>query len=119
MRVETKMSVSSDIKLKMCRKTVTAAGTPEALVAGSRDVWLCKAIRIRAYMTNTGNIYIGGDNQVSATDYSDILAPGEVWTAKVEDLGKFCYINMTQIWLDADVSGDGISYTALVESEPY
>lgn len=113
------MSVTSDIKLKMCRKVVAAAGTPEALVAGPRDFYLCKAIRIRAYKTNTDNVFIGGDNRVSATDYSDILAPGEVWTAKVEDLGYNKYINMTQIWLNVAVAGEGVSFTALMESEPY
>ena len=113
------MSVTSDVKLKMCRQVVAAAGTRVALVTGPRDFYLAKAIRIRAYATNTGNIYIGGDNRVAAADYSDILAPGELWTAKVEDLGENKYINMTQIWLDADVSGDGVSFTALMESEPY
>lgn len=114
------MSMTGDLKLKMCRKTVTTAGTEEALVTGDRAAWRCIAIRIRAYKTNTGNVYIGGDNRVLATDYSDILAPGEVWEARVGDYDRKmgAFINMTEIWLDVDVAGDGVSYTALMEMEP-
>jgi hypothetical protein len=112
------MSLSTDLKLKMCRRTVTAAGTREAFYTGPRGDYLAKAIRIRAYATNTGNLYIGGDNRVSATDFSDILAPGESLTIEVGDLGRNVYINLTKLWIDAAVSGDGLSYTAIMESEP-
>ena len=115
------MSLTGDLKLKMCRKVVAAAGTEEALVAGSRSAWRCIAIRIRAYTTNTGNIYVGSQaGLISSTDYSDILEPGEVWEARVGDYDRKmgAFLNMTEIWLDADVNGDGVSYTALMEMEP-
>ena len=115
------MSLTVDLKLKMCRKVVAAAGTPEALVTGRRDDWRCLALRIRAYKTNTGNVYLGGSNEVSAADYSDILAPGESWEVRVGEIDRKlgAFFDMTQIWLDVDTSGDGISYTAVMEMNPY
>jgi len=112
------MSFTSDLKLKMCRRTVQVAGTREAFLTGPRGDYLAKAIRIRAYATNTGNIYIGGDNRVLSTDYSDILAPGESLTIEVGDLGARVYINLTKLWIDADTNNNGLSYTAIMESEP-
>jgi hypothetical protein len=117
------MSYTGDLKLKMCRQTVVVAGTPNKLITDPvRPAdWKCIAIRIRAYKTNTGNIYVGTQAAlVTTTDYSDILAPGEVWAARIGDLafkyGRF--IDLTHIWLNSDVAGDGISYTALMEQEP-
>jgi hypothetical protein len=117
------MSFTGDLKLKMCRQTVAAAGTPNKLITdpvNPKD-WKCIALRIRAYKTNTGNIYVGTQGSlVTATDYSDILAPGEVWTVRIsnEDRKWERFIDMTHIWLDADTTGNGVSYTALMEQEP-
>jgi hypothetical protein len=117
------MSSTGDLKLKMCRQTVAAAGTANKLIADpARPAdWKCIALRIRAYTGNAGNIYVGTQGSlVTSTDYSDILAPGEVWEARIsnEDRKYGRFIDMTHIWLNADTSGDGVSYTALMEQEP-
>lgn len=111
------MSTSQDLKLKTCRRSVTTAGTREAFYTGERANALAHAITIRADATNTGNLYIGSDNRVTTTDYSYILAAGETLTISGVELKKL--INLTRIWIDADTDGNSLSYTAIMESEPY
>lgn len=83
------------------RKTVAAAGTPEQLGSGH-----CRSLAVTALKSNTGDVVIGGDNGVRAAIANrngTPLAAKETATYDVADLGA--------IWLDVEVSGEGVSYT--------
>lgn len=105
--------------VKTCRRTVTTAGTPEPFETGEPQYYLAKAITIRAYTGNAGNVYIGGTNRVSSTDYSYILAPGETVSLDATILGKDYYLFLTQIWLDVDNDGEGLCFIALQDKEAW
>lgn len=79
-------------------QTVTTAGTRVPLTATSTIV---KSVIITAQPTNTGNIYVGGSNVDS--NNGNILAAGRSITFELKDLNK--------IYIDADVSGEGVRYT--------
>ena len=108
-----------EVHLKTCRRTVTTAGTREPFETGIPAFYLVKSITIRAYATNTGNIYLGDSNRVSSTDYSYILAPGETLSLNVEDLDSDLYLYLTQWWIDADTDGNGLCFAALTDVEPW
>ncbi|MDD4721876.1 MAG: hypothetical protein PHR07_03920 [Acidaminococcaceae bacterium] len=78
---------------------VTTATTREALAAHA-----CREVIIIAKDTNTGYIYIGGSD-VSATVYGAKLAAGDSITIPIS--------NTNLIYMDASVSGEGISYLAV------
>ena len=85
-------------------KEVTTAGTPLMLAAAKAAKW----VTIQAYRSNTGYIAIGGSSSVSAsltagTGTGLNLAAGESATFPCDDLSDF--------WLDATVSGEGVRYT--------
>lgn len=64
----------------------------------------CREITIIARRTNTGYIYVGG-NTVSSTSFGAELEAKDSVTLKVS--------NTNLIWIDASVSGEGISYIAI------
>lgn len=109
--------------VKTCRRTVTTAGTPEpfrtGVGAGGDPYFIVKSLTIRAYTTNTGNVYVGDSNRVSSTDYSYILAPGETVSLDATDVGPQHYIFLTQIWLDVDTDGEGLCWIAISDVEPW
>jgi hypothetical protein len=75
------------------QETITVAGTPQALggsVAMSR-------VTVQAMKTNTGKIYLGN----SSFQYTELDA-GEAIDINIDDLSK--------VWFDADVSGEGINF---------
>ena len=84
------------------RKTVTTAGTPERLAS---DVWVPSdvAVVIAALATNTGNVYLA-DTSARATEAANrfVLAPDKSISFKVQ--------NLNRIWLDVDVSGQGVIF---------
>lgn len=71
------------------KKTVTAAGTAEAL-AGSTAI---KSVTIKALSTNTGNVYVG-DSGVDSTNGFQ-LAKGDTVSLDIDDLADV-YIDVTQ-----------------------
>ena len=81
------------------RKTVTAAGTPEAL--SDQDL-ACAGIYLQALAGNTGLIYWGRDKAQALS------------TVGVElDIGAAIWIpinNLNKIWIDAAVSGEGVCW---------
>lgn len=79
-------------------KTVTTAGTAEALAASTA----VKSVVIRALLSNTGVIYVG-DSSVSSSNGIELQA-GDAITIEIDDLAK--------VYLDASVSGEGVSYLA-------
>jgi hypothetical protein len=105
------LSESTDLKIISARKTVTAAGTKEVIRTGSLGEVRVRAFRMRALTNNTGNVYFGAGD-VSST-VGDVLAPGEVWDISVsdEEWKHGLAINLSKLWLDVDVSGEGVSYT--------
>lgn len=105
--------------VKTCRRSVTAAGTPELLETGVPAFYVVKSVTIRADEANVGNIYLGDSNRVSSTDYSYILAPGEAIDLSATELGEDFYIFMTQLWIDADTNGNALSFIAISDMEPW
>jgi len=88
----------SDNNIITGQTAVTTAGTAELLVAMGERACM---ITIKAFSTNTGNIYIGPSTVDSATGF--ILAAGEEVTIVVE-------AGHTDIYIDSDVSYEGVSY---------
>ena len=84
-------------------KTVTAAGTAEALVAA---IQRAKAVTIIAKVGNTGQIYVGGSDVASTTN--DGLAAGE--SISIE---AFTWMDLADIYLDADPNGEDADYYAV------
>ena len=80
-------------------QNVTTAGTRVQLPSVS-----CREVTIIAKRINSGYIYAGGSN-VSSTVYGVELSAKESYT--------FAVANVNQIWIDASVSGEGISYVAI------
>lgn len=87
-------------------KDVAVAGTPEELVAVSTP---CSWVVITARRGNGGQIAYGGSNAVDATVGSEVgavLAAGQSVSIPVADL--------QDIWIDASVGGEGVSFTYFV-----
>lgn len=84
-------------------KTVTSAGTDEAL-AGSTTA---REVTIQAQTDNTGLIAVGatGVDATVATGTGIILYPGDSITLECD--------NLSDIFVDATVSGDGVRFTYL------
>jgi hypothetical protein len=88
----------SDNEIKTGQATVTAAGTAELLITMGE---MSTRITIKALATNTGNIYVGTSTVDSADGF--ILAAGEEVTIVIE-------MGQTDIYIDSDVNGEGVSY---------
>ncbi len=83
-------------------KNIAVAGTPAALAASTA----CTSVIITARKGNTKEIAYGFSNAVRATAGSEIgaqLQPGESVTLYVT--------NLSLIWIDAQVNGEGVSFT--------
>lgn len=82
------------------RTVVTTAGTRVALAS----VTACKRVTITAETDNTGVIVVGGASVVAAlaTRRGVPLYAGDVYELDIDDLAD--------IYIDATVSGDGVSY---------
>lgn len=83
------------------RKTVTTAGSRVQLATTTA----CKKLDICALSSNTGIIVIGGTTVVAAvgTRSGFALSASDKYLIAVDDLSK--------IWLDSTVNGEGVSYT--------
>lgn len=87
-------------------KAVTTAATPLALAASTA----CTQIIITARIGNTKQIAYGFSNAVRATAGSEIgaqLQPGDSVSLKVN--------NLSSIFIDAQVNGEGVSYTYMTD----
>ncbi len=107
------------IYVKTCRRSVTTAGIREPFETGSSDFYKVKSVTVRANEANVGNLYLGDSNRVSSTDYSYILAPGESVSLDTVGLPQDCYIDLTQMWIDADTNGNALSFIALTWATPW
>jgi len=81
-------------------KTVTAAGTDEALAASTAAKW----VMIQAQTDNTSKIAVGatGVDATIATGDGVLLDPGDAVTIPCD--------NLADIFIDALVSGEGVRY---------
>ena len=83
------------------RKTVTAAGTAEALESARREVLVAV---ITAETDNTGVVVIGG---------ADVIAAQATRKGVPLDAGDsitLYSLDMNRIYIDSTVSGDGVTY---------
>lgn len=82
-------------------KTVTAAGTDEALAASTT----AKRVVIQAQTDNTGFIAVGttGVDATEATGTGILLYAGDSITLDID--------NLSDIYIDSTVSGEGVRYT--------
>ncbi|MFE7082565.1 hypothetical protein [Priestia megaterium] len=80
-------------------KAVTTAGTKAQL-----DDIPCREVTVIAKKGNTGSIYVGGSD-VSSTVFGVELKANEAFTFPVN--------NANLIYINASVSGEGVSYVAL------
>jgi hypothetical protein len=84
-------------------KTVTAAGTAEALGTG-----FFRSVTITAKVGNTNNVYIGGIDVASTTN--DGLASGDTLTMST----MAHTLDLARIFIDADTNGEGVDIYAIV-----
>jgi len=89
-------------EIKDGNKTVTAAGTAEALGSNESCVW----VTVQAAPGNTGNIYVGAST-VSSTRGVE-LAPGDSQHFSMITRGD--HYNLAEIWVDAATSADTVKF---------
>lgn len=80
-------------------QTVVTAGTSVQLASSNA----IKTITIRSFASNTGLIYVGTVSVTSANGFQ--LSPQETVSLDIA--------NISSIWIDAAVSGEGVSYVYL------
>ncbi len=94
-----KVAVSGSDVLNHGNKNVATAGTAVQI-----DSQPCKEVTIIAKRKNRGLIYIGGST-VSSSSFGADLAARDSITLKVS--------NVNLIYIDADNSGEGVTYIAI------
>ena len=102
-----------EIKIITNQRVVTAAGVPEKVKEAPefQKAWVI-SITIRAKTGNAGFIYVcHWDDRATITTEGHILSAGETLLLDVHDIYDG-YIDLSKIWIDASVNGDGISYIA-------
>ena len=97
------MAASETPTLISSEKTVSAAGTAEALASSSQRV---ESLSVIAKTGNTGQVYVGGSDVSSATN--DGLAPGD--TLIIPSINR---LDLNNLYLDVDVSGEGVDFYAV------
>lgn len=95
--VPTKLTGSNALQGKL--KNVTTAGTRVQL-----DDIPCREVTVIARKGNTGSIYVGGSD-VSSTAFGVELTKDQAFT--------FIVSNANLIYIDASVSGEGVSYVTI------
>jgi len=86
------------------RRVVTTAGTRVALAAASTP---CKFVVITAETDNTGNITVGSSTVVAA------LATRQGIPLAADDSIGFPIDNLTDVYLDSTINGDGVTFVYL------
>ena len=92
------------IVLNSFTKSVTTAGTQVQLSATTLLVY---SATIVAKAANTQKIYIGGAN-VDNT-YGALSAGNGIGIGDVEKNGHDDYVDLSKIWIDSDVNGEGVN----------
>ena len=94
------MAASETPTLITSEKTVSAAGTAEALASSSQRV---KSLTVVAKAGNTGQVYFGGSDVASTTN--DGLAPGDA--LKIPAVN---WLDLADIYIDVDTAAEGIDF---------
>lgn len=81
------------------RALVTTSGVPFQL-AGQQSV---KSVTIKALQANTAKVYVGASGILPSNGFS--LAPSDTVSLDIADLST--------VWVDGDVTGDGVRYIAI------
>lgn len=92
----TGITVAPPLALTFGRVTVATAGTRVNAPAGA----LTQGVTVRGLTTNTGLVFVGGATVSSANGYS--LNPSESVFVACD--------NLSDVWVDVAVSGNGICY---------
>ena len=101
-----------EIRLITAQRVVTAAGTPEKIKEALESLQnKVISIQIRAHTGNAGVIYVAYEQLAASAAFGYVLAAGETLTLDVHDIYDG-YLDLSKIWIDASVDGDGISYIA-------
>lgn len=96
--------------------TVTTAGTRVQTSASSA---LVVSIYFEALGTNTGYIYVGGDD-VSATKYITRLSAGAGFGISTDAQGKIGgELQISKFYVDSSVNGDKVQVTYLQRTGSY
>lgn len=97
------MAASETPTLISSEKTVSAAGTAEALASSSQRV---KGLTLTAKAGNTGQVYVGGSDVGSTTN--DGLAPGDTLMVPAVN-----WLDLSTVYIDVDVTGEGVELYAV------
>lgn len=89
------VAVSSSSVVGSGKATVTTAGTRVQLATNA-----AVSVTVRAKVTNTNLVYLGGSGVTAANGYD--LSPGEAVSLDVT--------NTNSVWVDAATNGDSVSY---------
>jgi len=101
-----------EIKLITNQRVVTTATTPEKIKEAPEFQQVkVISITIRAHTGNAGVIYVAYEQLAASAAFGYVLAAGETLTLDVHDIYDG-YLDLSKIWIDASVNGDGISYIA-------
>ena len=96
------MAASNSPTLTSSEKTVTSAGTAEALATSQR----VRSLTLVAKQGNSGRIYVGGSDVDSSTN--DGLGPGDSLEVPAEN-----WIDLADVYIDADNDGEGVDFYAV------
>lgn len=96
-RIGSEVSVGLPTTIVHGKKTVTTAGTQEAL--GTSTV-LRSGVKVKALHANTNMVYVGGSTVSSTTGF--VLDAGEDVFLEIADLAT--------IYIDVDTNGEGVTY---------
>ncbi len=94
------VNVASGTSIASAKVNVTTAGTRVQLGTNAGIL----SVTVRAKTSNTGLIYVGGSTVTAANGFD--LGPGEAVSLDVT--------NTNAVWIDAAVSGEGVSYLWVV-----
>lgn len=86
-------------------RAVATAGTPVVLGASQRATSIC----VTALASNAGVIAAGGVEVVAATDETLVGVPLAAGASAT--FGQVTPSNLANVWLDATVDGDGVTFT--------
>ena len=86
-------------------KTVSAAGTAEALGTVSANPERYKSLTIIAKATNTNNVYLGGSDVASTTN------DGLPALASLTLQSEYGFL-LSEVYIDVDTSGEGVDFYA-------
>ena len=96
------MAASETPTVIASEKSVTSAGTAEALASAQR----VRSVTIIAKTTNTGQVYVGGSDVASTTN--DGLNPGDELEIPADN-----WLDLADLYLDVDTNGEGVDFYAV------